>query len=177
MKKTITSLLLLVGMAQAQGIYIGYDYLANVNYDNSGVNKDFDVTAFTWKVGYDLNSYFGVEARAGVDINKDTKKNLITDAGFGLTTARVELNRLYSALLKGSYPLVECLKVNGYVGASSVKFVVDSNQNYHSENSDSSVSVGAGLSYDIGQKLFLNADYMAYTKNVKAIQVGMGFRF
>jgi len=177
MKKTVISLLLLVGMAQAEGVYLGYDYLANVNYDNSGVNKEFDVTAFTWKVGYDLNSYFAVEARAGLGVDNNSKQNLITDAGLGLTTATVELNRVYSALLKGSYPLVGGLKVNGYVGGSSIKFLVDSNQNYHSENSDSSISVGAGLSYDINEKVFVNADYMAYSKNVKAMQVGMGFRF
>ncbi len=177
MKKTVKSLLLLVGMAQAQGVYVGYDYLANVNYDNSGVNKDFDVTAVTWKVGYDLNSYFGVEARAGLGANSDTKKNLIRDDGLGLSTATVELNRLYSVLLKGSYPLVKGLKVNAFLGGSRVKFLVDSNQNYHSENSDNSVSLGAGLSYDISQKVFVNADYIAYTNNVEAIQVGMGFRF
>ena len=177
MKKTVTSLLLLVGMAQAEGVYVGYDYLANVNYDKSGVNKDFDVTAFTWKVGYDLNSYFGVEARVGLGVDNDTKQNLITDVGLGLTTATVELNRLYSLLLKGSYPLVEGLKVNGYVGGSRVKFLVDSNQNYYSENSDSSFTVGVGLSYDINEKVSLNADYMAYTKNVKAMQIGIGFRF
>ena len=177
MKKTVTTILLLVGMAQAEGVYLGYDYLVNINYDKSGVNKDFDVTAFSWKVGYDLNSYFGVEARAGLGVDNNSKQNLITDAGLGLTTATVELNRLYSALLKGSYPLIGGLKVNGYVGGSSVKFLVDSNQNYHSENSDSSISVGAGLSYEINEKVFVNADYMAYTKNVKAMQVGMGFRF
>jgi opacity protein-like surface antigen len=94
-----------------------------------------------------------------------------------LTTATVELNRVYSLLLKGSYPLLKGLNVNAYVGGSSVKFLVDSNQNYHSENSDSSVSVGAGLSYDIASDVFINADYMAYTKNVTALQVGMGFRF
>jgi len=177
MKKTVTTLLLLVGMAQAQGVYVGYDYSANINYDKSGVNKDFDVTAFSWKVGYDLNHYFGVEARVGLGVDSDTKQNLITDAGLGLTTATVELNRLYSALLKGSYPLVGGLKVNGYVGASSIKFLVDSNQNYHSENFDSSFTVGAGLSYDINEKVFVNVDYMAYSKNVKAMQIGMGFRF
>ncbi len=177
MKKTVTTLLLLVGMAQAEGVYVGYDYLANVNYDNSGVNKEFALTALTWKVGYDLSDYFGVEARVGLGVDNDSKQNLITDAGLGLTTATVELNRVYSLLLKGSYPLVGGLKVNAFVGGSSVKFLVDSNQNYHSENSDSSVSLGAGLSYDIGQEVFVNADYMAYTKNVKALQVGMGFRF
>jgi len=113
----------------------------------------------------------------GLGVDNDRQKNLIADDGLGISEATVELNRLYSALLKASYPLYKGLKVNAYMGGSRVKFLVDSNQNYHSENSDSSVSVGAGLSYDITTDVFLNADYMAYTKNVKAVQVGMGFRF
>jgi len=176
MKKTITSLLLLTSLSQANDFYLGYDFL-KVNYDDSGVNKEFDPTAVTWKAGYTVNEYFAVEARVGLGVDTDTKQNLITDTGLGLTTATVELNRVYSALLKGSYPLLKGLNVNAYVGASRVKFLVDSNQNYHSENSDSSVSVGAGLSYDIASDVFVNADYMAYTKNVRAMQVGMGFRF
>ena len=139
--------------------------------------KSFDPTAVTWKAGYSVNEYFAVEARVGLGVDDDTKQNLITDDGLGISESTVELNRLYSLLLKGSYPLVEGLNVNAYVGASRVKFLVDSNQNYHSENSDSSVSVGAGLSYDIASDVFVNADYMAYTKNVTAVQVGMGFRF
>jgi len=176
MKKQIISLLLLTSLSQAEDFYLGYDFL-KVNYDESGVNKAFDPTAFTWKAGYSVNEYFAVEARVGLGIDSDSKQNLITDAGLGLTTATVELNRVYSLLLKGSYPLLKGLNVNAYVGGSRVKFLVDSNQNYHSENSDGSVSVGAGLSYDITTDVFLNADYMAYTKNVKAVQVGMGFRF
>jgi len=176
MKKQIISLLLLTSLSQANDFYLGYDFL-KVNYDDSGVNKEFDPTAVAWKAGYTVNEYFAVEARVGLGVDTDTKQNLITDAGLGLTTATVELNRVYSALLKGSYPLLKGLNVNAYVGASRVKFLVDSNQNYHSENSDSSVSVGAGLSYDIASDVFVNADYMAYTKNVTAVQVGMGFRF
>jgi hypothetical protein len=176
MKKQIISLLLLTSLSQAENFYLGYDFL-KVNYDDSGVNKEFDPTAFTWKAGYSVNEYFAVEARVGLGVDNDTKQNLITDAGLGLTTATVELNRVYSLLLKGSYPLLKGLNVNAYAGGSSVKFLVDSNQNYHSENSDSSVSMGAGLSYDIASDVFVNADYMAYTKNVTALQVGMGFRF
>ena len=176
MKKQIISLLLLTSLSQAEDFYLGYDFL-KVNYDNSGVNKDFDPTAVTWKVGYKVNEYFAVEGRAGLGVDNDTKQNLITDAGFGISEATVELNRVYSALLKGSYPLTKGLKVNAYLGASSVKFLVDSNQNYHSENTDNSLTLGAGLSYDITSDVFVNADYMAYTKNVTAVQVGMGFRF
>ena len=176
MKKQILSLLLLTSLSQANDFYLGYDFL-KVNYDDSGVNKEFDPTAVTWKAGYSVNEYFAVEARVGLGVDTDTKQNLITDTGLGLTTATVELNRVYSALLKGSYPLLKGLNVNAYVGASRVKFLVDSNQNYHSENSDSSMSVGAGLSYDIASDIFVNADYMAYTKNVRAMYIGMGFRF
>ena len=176
MKKQIISLLLLTSLSQAEEFYLGYDFL-KVNYDESGVNKEFDPTVVTWKAGYKINEYLAVEARAGLGVDNDTKQNLITDEGLGLTTATVELNRLYSALLKGSYPLVKGLNVNAYVGASRVKFLVDSNQNYHSENSDNSLTLGVGLSYDIASDVFVNADYMAYTKNVTALQVGMGFRF
>ena len=176
MKKQIISLLLLTSLSQAENFYLGYDFL-KVNYADSGVNKEFDPTAVTWKAGYKVNEYFAVEARAGLGVNNDTKQNLITDAGFGISEATVELKRLYSALLKGSYPLVKGLNVNAYLGASRVKFLVDSNQNYHSENSDNSLTLGAGLSYDIASDVFVNADYMAYTKNVTALQVGMGFRF
>jgi opacity protein-like surface antigen len=176
MKKQIISLLLLTSLSQAENFYLGYDFL-KVNYDDSGVNKEFDPTAVTWKAGYAVNEYLAVEARVGLGVSNDTKQNLITDTGLGLTRATIELNRVYSALLKGSYPLVKGLNVNAYVGASRVKFLVDSNQNYHSENSDNSLSVGAGLSYDIASDVFVNADYIAYTKNVTALQVGMGFRF
>ena len=176
MKKQIISLLLLTSLIQAENFYLGYDFL-KVNYEDSGVNKDFNPTAVTWKAGYSVNEYFAVEARVGLGVDNDRQKNLITDDGLGISEATVELNRLYSVLLKGSYPLVKGLKVNAFLGGSRVKFLVDSNQNYHSENSDNSVSLGAGLSYDISQKVFLNADYIAYTNNVEAIQVGMGFRF
>ena len=176
MKKQIISLLLLTSLSQAEEFYLGYDFL-KVNYADSGVNKDFDPTTVMWKAGYTINEYLAVEARAGLGVDNDTKQNLITDEGLGLTTATVELNRVYSALLKGSYPLIKGLNVNAYVGASRVKFLVDSNQNYHSENSDNSLTLGAGLGYDITSDVFVNADYMAYTKNVRALQVGMGFRF
>ena len=176
MKKTITSVLLLISLSQAGEFYLGYDYL-KVNYEDSGVNKDFDPTAVTWKAGYEINEYLGVEARVGVGESSDTRYNLIKDNGFGLTTATVKLDRVYSVFVKGSYPLVQGLKLNGYLGASRVKFLVDSNQNYHSENSDNSVSLGLGLGYDIVSDVFINADYMIYTENVTAMQVGMGFRF
>ena len=176
MKKQIISLLLLTSLSQAEEFYLGYDFL-KVNYDDSGVNKEFDPTAVTWKAGYLVNEYFAVEARVGLGVDNDRQKNLITDNGLGISEATVELNRLYSALIEASYPLYKGLKVNAYMGGSRVKFLVDSNQNYHSENSDSSLTLGAGFSYDIASDVFVNAEYMAYTKNVTALQVGMGFRF
>ena len=68
--------------------------MMEVNYEDSGVNKEFDPTAVTWKEGYLLNEYFAVEARAGMGVDNDTKQNLITDDGLGLTSATVELNTL-----------------------------------------------------------------------------------
>jgi hypothetical protein len=43
MKKQILSLLLLTSLSQAENFYLGYDFL-KVNYDDSGVNKEFDFT-------------------------------------------------------------------------------------------------------------------------------------
>ena len=55
MKKQILSLLLLTSLSQAEDFYLGYDFL-QVNYDNSGANKEFDPTAVTWKAGYKVNA-------------------------------------------------------------------------------------------------------------------------
>ena len=176
MKKQIISVLLLTSLSQADGFYLGYDFL-KVNYEDSGVNKDFEPTAFLFKGGVAVHENVAVEARVGFGVNSDTQKNLITDTGLGVSEATVELDRVYALMLKGTYPLVKDLNVNLFMGGSRVKFNVDSNQNYSSSNSDSSFSVGAGLEYAFNHEVYVSADYMAYTKNVTAVQVGMGFRF
>ena len=126
-------------------------------------NSDASDQGFRGRVGYRMAPYFYTEIHLGG----------------GGSDAGLELDFLYSAFFRGTFPVHEHLRLSAMVGLSQGLFSQDSGGvlfGGSSSSTETGFSYGAGVLVPIGEHLAINADYIRYldTSEIELDAAGAG---
>ena len=142
-----------VNQALAQNFYVGGGISA-IEYSESGISDDADLTALYGRVGTKFNDYLSAEIRAGFGIDDDE----VEAFGVDIDT---ELENFYGVYLRGgiptnsiAYPYVVLGYTRGEIEASVPGFSLS--------ESESDVSYGVGLDLNLTDRVTLNLEYINY---------------
>jgi opacity protein-like surface antigen len=155
--------LLFCGAAAAQDFamrpYVGADALF-WDFDADGLSS-FSATGLRLRGGVYFNQYFALEAHAGFG-GSDSKT--FSD-GFGSVGIEVELDRFFSAFLRGTLPLGDRFNAYGLLGYTDAKAsltVSDGPFSFSESDSDNGLSFGIGADMAVMNNVSLNLDYVRY---------------
>ncbi len=147
--------------------YIGVS-VAQASFDgetNGNVLKNGHPIGLMAKVGYDMSTYIGLEARVGLGIKKDT-----------IAQAENKWENLWGAYLKPKVKLSKKIEAFGLVGYGAAKQKIN-----NSSISNNGFSYGAGASYDVNQDWSVVVDAVRYATednhDVDAYALGLEYRF
>lgn len=174
--KTITSALilssgLLVSLgAQAvePGYYLGGGY-APLTLDSNDVSSNAHLDALFVRGGVQFNENLAAEVRIGTGIQDDR-----------VDGTKVELEDMYGIYLKAGLPTTVGLYPYALLGATHAKIKL-SNNGLHSSTSDSDISYGLGIEYEINYAATAGLEWAnLYDKNgdtITGVTLGLNFRF
>ena len=106
-------------------------------------NQDRQI-ALTGKLGYDFMKYLGAELRGTYGVAKDSGSKF----------------KQFGAYLKPNYDVTDDINLYGLLGASK--------SNMHRTGNETGFSFGAGLDYDIADKISIFTDVVDYMNKSKA---------
>jgi len=107
--------------------------------------------AFLFVAGYEYNPYLAVELRLSKSF---VKENVLKQIIFGI-------------YLKPQYELYNDVKIYGLLGYGKLK--VQQHNSSGINFSDKNLHIGAGVSYNVTDKLELFADYISYSRDKKVV--------
>ena len=147
--------------------YVGMDAM-NWFYDEDG-GEDFSSLGVRGRLGLQLTPQFSLETHLGASG---------TDRSSG---ERRELDWLYAVLARGDLPITRYTSLYGVMGVAGVEISGrDAGGNSFSE-SDSGVSIGLGLDFQVAEGAHLNLDYIRYLDasefDFSALSVGARWTF
>lgn len=150
-------------VAAQDRFYVGMDAM-NWFYDEDG-GEDFSSLGVRGRLGLQLTPQFSLETHLGASG---------TDRSSG---ERRELDWLYAVLARGDLPITRYTSLYGMMGIAGVEI---SGGNSFSE-SDSGVSIGLGLDFQVAEGAHLNLDYIRYLDasdfDFSALSVGARWTF
>ncbi|MCU0956752.1 MAG: porin family protein [Hydrogenophaga sp.] len=155
-------LALLAAGAQAQSLYgeVGY---TGLEYKAPGLKASPGMVRGV--VGYDIMPNVAVEGMVGLNGGSDTSSG---------TT--LKLSNMVGVFGKVQAPLTDALKVYGRLGVARTSLKANGMSDH-----ETGLAYGAGVTYDLSQTTYLNADYTSYydrdSKKLDGFTVGVGFRF
>ena len=186
-----------VASAQDNGFYVegGYQYL---EIEPDGADQGVDTNAIAARAGYQFNSIFSLEGElaSGIDdgefdYNVDEDEFNLDDNNDGdfndliAASGDIGLNYLVGLYGKAEVPLTERLDVYGRAGYAYID--VDASIQTPGgttlttiEDSEEGPAFGAGLSYDLTDKLYVKGDYTYYSfedTDTNGVMVGVGYKF
>jgi len=149
--------------------YIGLNY-SQLRYSDNGTTENFKPKAIILKGGYSFHKNFAIEASVGMGITNDQKD--VT----GYENAKVNLDYLASAHLKTILPMSKKLDVNLLLGVSYIGLSTKSD-NFSNDGADDSISYGMGFDYEITENISVEANAMHYFDNIRAVELGLIYKF
>jgi len=163
------------GYAQAQdsGAYVGLGGAAYVTEPVGATGTDlFSVEA---KVGYNFNTYFGVEAQGSLGLNTDSEP-------FGTGTLNRKLDYSVGAFAVARLPVSEKfdLFARGGIHNTQVGLEVENPPQIDgvpfsaASISETGFAVGAGVQYNFNKKNAIRADY-TYLDGIDAETLSIGY--
>lgn len=186
MKKLTTAIVLMSaiaipGMAQepASGMYFGAQY-ATVNIEN-GNGVDTSPTALVFQIGKEINKNFAIEGRFGMGMGDDS-----TGAFIGITpfTVTQEVDTFFGIYAKGIMPASDVVSLYGMVGFTDGTVntsITDGVITISDSGSESDISFGVGVDFDVTKSMALNIEYMNYIDvdngTLDALSVGITTKF
>ncbi len=150
-------------------IYIGLDY-SQLKYSRNGTEKDFRPKAMILKGTYKFHKNFAIETSLGSGIVND-KKDVI-----GYENAKVDLDYLLSTNLKTILPMSEKVNLNLLLGVSYIKLSTEAN-NFQRDGAEGSIYSGIGFDYKILNNIYFETNIIQYFRNIKAIDLGLSYKF
>jgi opacity protein-like surface antigen len=189
----------LAGAAAAQdnGFYVegGYQYL---DIEPDGADSGVDTDAIGARLGYKFNPVFSIEGElaSGIDdgefdYNVDEDSFDLDDNNDGdfndliAASGDIGLNYLVGLYGKAEVPLTDRLDVYGRAGYAYVDLDASIQTPGGStlttvEDSEEGPAFGAGVSYDLTDKVYLKGDYTYYSfedTDTNGVMVGVGYKF
>ncbi|WP_290251531.1 outer membrane beta-barrel protein [Thalassotalea ponticola] len=132
---------------------------------NSESFNDFNISAYTGRLGYNHTNHLGFEVRLGQSWNED-------DIGNGDR----ELDQLTGLYVTYSYPINRKLNIFGVAGVSDVDINWIRGENVDEYN-ESGPSLGGGLEYVVNNKARWTLEAMAYVESdINYGNISGGFR-
>lgn len=159
---TTLGLVLLAAGVQAQSMYgeVGY---TGLEYKEPGVKVSPGMVRGV--VGYDITPNVAVEGMLGLNGGSDT--------GSG---THLKINNMVGVFGKVQAPVTDALKVYGRLGVARTSLKANGVSDH-----DTGLAYGAGVTYDLSQTTYLNADYTMYhdrnNQKLDGFTVGVGLRF
>ncbi len=146
MKKTLLALALVAAtpLAFANG-YVGGSYSA-FDYSENGLSTDLSVGAISVIGGYQINDYVAVEARVGTGVGDDSYA--------GLT---LEMDNYYGVYVKAGMP-IDNFYPYALLGMTKGELSL-SGYGLSASASESDMSYGVGLAYNVNDQVSLNVEY------------------
>jgi outer membrane immunogenic protein len=176
--------------AIAQGFYVDGGY-ANVSVDyefeedDFEESFDFDFGAIGGHVGYDFNSYIGVEAEVLVGIADESISVSVegeVEAPDVDVDIDVKLKSVYGVFAKGNLPVSEQFSLFarlGYVtGELEASTDVEGVESF--TDSDEAIAYGVGATFAFSENFYARGDYKRYDFEgtaADALMIGAGVRF
>ena len=162
MIKAILATLILVSYGlystASAGGYVGVDY--------SMISTDVtDHTGYNLKAGYAFNDFLAIEGRS-----------LVSSSTESYHGANVEIDSLYSVMLKASLPVTNSSKLYAMFGSSRGE-VTASYMGYSESATESSSSFGFGASYSVLEAYTLTAEYVETHEDVDMFSIGLNLNF
>lgn len=180
-----------VATANAEdSFYIGALY----NAQDLSANRDFNAAGIV--AGYKYNQYFALETRLAKGTSGYAFYYVEPQPGGGYEE---DIDKQISLSIKASYPIFESFQVYGLVGFTKTKLeiyrygpVFDSEGNFfeagpfESTQSESGLSYGIGLDYQINQQFNIFIDYQIlpdilqlanYSRRSKSTTIGISYSF
>lgn len=188
----------LAGAAYAQdtGFYAegGYQYL---DIQPDGAEQGVDTNAIGARLGYKFTPMFSLEGElaSGVDdgefdYNVDEDSFNLDDNNDGdfndliAASGDIGLNYLVGIYGKAEVPLTERLDVYARAGYAYVDLdasvTTPFGNSINVEDSADGPAIGAGLSYDLTDKVYLKGDYTYYSfedTDTNGVMLGVGYKF
>ena len=184
MKKIVLAIALCssILLAESKNLYVelGGNFLTH-DKDENGLKSDMESTALKVTLGSLLmeqkNYHLSLEGSLMLGLDGESKSSIEQNNGNTLTNAKLYLDKLYNVYVKGTFPLSNELKLNGYLGLSHAKTLAKAD-NYNGSNGfKTSLSYGIGMDYEFYSNVYLHTNYMQYFSDLSAFEAGMGFRF
>lgn len=172
---------------------IGYTRLGP-DLPDSISDSTFNHAGISGRAGYTLSKHWSIEGEAMVGVENDTTVGRDLDETSSTTIfAKSEINHLLGVYAKGTIPITSKLNASARVGVASLEvdfstdfrvldIATDETTTVSFQNTDTQtgLALGAGLSYDITDKLYLRGDFTQYDVSdvdVDSLSIGVGFRF
>ena len=149
--------------------YAGLSY-SHLRYSGNGTEENFKPNAMVLKGGYEFHKHFAIEASIGRGVSNDSKDIA------GYESAKVDLDYLVSAHLKTILPMSENLDVNILLGVAYAGLSTEA-KNFSNDGTESSISYGMGFGYGVTESISIEANLMRYFSNIRAIELGLIYKF
>lgn len=180
MKKTILSSLVILACAPALAFadgdsfgpfhsgYVGTQY-GEVTYKEDAVPGKFKLSGLVVRIGFDINQYLAVEGRVGGSVKSDSNANM-----------NLDIDHMYGVYAVGTLHLNPQFEVYGAVGNTRGQASATGG-GVSVTSSDTGLSYGAGIGWNIDDGATLSIEYMSYMKksnfDAKAITIGLSDSF
>jgi opacity protein-like surface antigen len=177
MKKTVFLMATAAFMAGAQAQMYGELGYTPVKFKatEDGDTYKSSPNAVRGIVGYEIHPNLAIEGMLAFGMGSDNLSGPGVPSG-----TKLEVDNAYGLFLKPKTKLNEKLEVFGRLGYANVKYKI-SYLGRSTNESDDSLSYGAGLSYAIASNISLNLDYVQYVKDdvskSKGMTFGIGYNF
>ncbi|MBD3648422.1 MAG: porin family protein [Pseudomonadales bacterium] len=145
---------LAVGTANAETGYYGGSF-AFVDYSEEGIGDDASLNILYGRLGTRFNENFSGEIRAGIGIGDDSVNVLGTDVD-------LELDTLFGAYVRGGIQASETLYPYVILGYTRGEATASVSGFGSVSDSESDVSFGLGVDFDVSKTLTINFEYMNY---------------
>ena len=130
-------------------------------------------------IGDDDLSFNGVNLIAGIDITKNIGirgRYLLNSDDDSIDGVKVELESVYGVDAVLTFPMAGNL--SPYVSIGRTEIEIRGSYGGYSETADDSfTSVGAGIKYDVNEKVVISAEYMRLDSDIDSFGAGIQLNF
>ncbi|MDF1763156.1 MAG: porin family protein [Oleibacter sp.] len=158
-----------------KGLTVGVGYSMGTFDPDEG--SSFDLSAVQFRLGNELNQNFAVRFDYLIGTGEESKS-------IGGIDYKLELDSAFSLLLQPKLALNEKVEAYGLIGFTSASFTASASNAFASqseENSDTSLSYGAGIGGNIKDNIGAYAEYVSYIQeddyDFGGLNLGVTFGF
>ncbi|HEX5276985.1 MAG TPA: outer membrane beta-barrel protein [Fluviicoccus sp.] len=187
--RTCLPLLLAVAAIPATALaenYVGADAML-MSYEEPGL-ADSDFNGLQLKMGTELDSGIGFEARLGTALSEAEHNNFsvfVPGVGMANASGTSNMDLMLGAYLTGNLPVNDSFKVYGLFGITSIELTQEGTMtvvgfpptSFSSSSRDTSLSLGAGVSISASDSVSVNLEYFSlYDKDdiaIKGLNIGI----